>query len=151
MRGPDSLSESDQPADDPIANLTSSPDSPRALMMPRLETVLRSLGPDVSVDEVLSVLDAYPPTTSIRCLNPKCSNICFWPDGGGRPQAYCRPSCRVECLRDWASLRAQEAALADLSELDASVRKRRIIERRLALTRWLLSRYPVPDESDGAT
>lgn len=45
----------------------------------------------------------------------------------------------------------QEAALADLMQLDASVRKRRIIERRLALTRWLLARYTMHDQSDGVS
>ena len=119
--------------------------------MPRLETALADLGEDPGVDEVLQVLAGYPPIKSTRCMNPKCTNSCTWPDAGGRPPEFCQPSCRVECLRDRASLRAQEAALADLMQLDASVRKRRVIERRLALTRWLLARYTMHDQSDGVS
>lgn len=120
-------------------------------MVPRLETALADLGEDPGVDEVLQVLAGYPPIKSTRCMNPKCTNSCTWPDAGGRPPEFCQPSCRVECLRDRASLRAQEAALAGLMQLDASVRKRRIIERRLALTRWLLARYTMHDQSDGVS
>lgn len=92
----------------PPANPASSPDSPRGLMVTRLETALADLGEDPGVDEVLQVLAGYPPIKSTRCMNPKCTNSCTWPDAGGRPPGFCQPSCRVECLRDRDSLRAQD-------------------------------------------
>lgn len=124
--------------------LTSPRERPSGPMQPRLENALRKLGADRSIDEVLSVLDAYPLPEHLPCLRHDCRNDVIWP-AAGPPGGFCEDGCRRRYLRERQQLQSQLAELETCLEIPASARKRRRLVRGIAGIRWQLLRYPLVD------
>lgn len=110
-------------------------------MKPRLDTALKALGEQRTIQDVLALLDDYPRPTSQPCLRYGCRQPALWPATGGHPQGFCSDSCRRRFVIERTHLREQEQELVACLQLPASVRKRRRVELALSAVRWQLMRY----------
>jgi hypothetical protein len=111
-------------------------------MKPRLETALRGLGQDVSIQDVAALLLGYPAATKQPCFNPTCAEVCEWKEGAGRPKLFHSNACRVSYVR------TRQGLISEIHELESTLDApgpsyvRRSVEAALAQRRWALARYP---------
>lgn len=110
-------------------------------MKPRIETALRALGLAPSPEEVLAVIAGYPLSTTQPCVMPGCLNSCAWQVSGGRPALFCSVSCRSRHDRERDVLNAELIELERCLPMIDSVRRRQIVETRIANVHWQLARY----------
>lgn len=113
-------------------------------------------GAQSSAPEVLQALEkSLPAPTEAPCMNPRCRNMCSWPEGAGRPQDYCSKACRQNCFRTLERLRGEVEALdAVLAGGSGTQPQRAVLRSQAAKLRWWIRRYPSaptdgPDESRG--
>jgi len=107
-------------------------------------------GARASLDTVADDLKAaLPHAPSARCMNPECSEVCEWPQGGGRPARFHDRACQERFqLVQRRLVNEQEDILSALARAPRPSRSERIfLENQLARRRWLLERYPDPAPS----
>lgn len=87
---------------------------------------------------------SLPPTT-MRCLNPTCTNTCTWSSAGagGRQPLYCCHQCRVDTARIRKKLENDlDDAESILQATGPDGIDRDWVRKRALQTRWALRHYP---------
>jgi len=116
-----------------------------------LEVLLAAEPPDASMESITTMLEerCVEPSSSYRCMNPECTEMCHFPPQGGqggRPQRFCSRRCRqiFDRVRD-RLLREEQDLTQILQNRESTRRQRAAVQREIALRRWALVRYPTVD------
>ncbi len=118
-------------------------------MMKTLEMMGGPLSPE---QLILAATTSLPqPSSTMRCMNPTCSNTCELTDGQGRPPRFCGAPCRLAHNSNRRRLiREVEALTQGMSALSAGSKLRRRLNSERAKRFFALERYPESIETSSA-
>lgn len=95
--------------------------------------------------EVLEALEscAPKPATTVRCLNPICSEPCHWTESSGRPKKFCSDTCRQQHEKTRKRLECELAILdGALGHPDTTPKQKKLLVSQRAHRVFELARYP---------